>query len=280
MRINFLVFACPAVGLGHWYRSIALAEYIQAAGHQVRIISDRQPPDNLLWHSVSFDDQVLWRSPLMSPADWLAIDLPDEAPDWLYDHCRANGIQTCILNGVGHQVGDRADLRIVQGLAEAQYSGVDYIILRESVFHIKAIRRPAIEWFVFGGGADKMGLTRRFPDLQRVSFSISDADWYAVQRPDDGFLVAASQCRRACVAMGMTVWELVAMGIPTYVFSLTDLHLYFALNMQEAGYINAWNGTGLPTRSKMNDFLSEPFVPAGKPIDGRACERILKLMER
>lgn len=300
MKINVLVFANKQTGWGHWYRSIAFAEYAQKAGHQVTIISDRQPPRHLAGHIVPYDDQALWRSPLYKLPDWLVIDLPEEGPGWLYDHCHATGVKTCILNGVGHQVGDRADLRIVQGLGDGKYSGVDYIILREEVFHIKEIRRPIIEWFVFGGAADKMGLTRQFPNEQRISFSISDKEWQADDRHDDGFLVAASQCRRACVAMGMTVLELVAMQIPTYVFSISETHLRFAQALDEAGYIKAWPNVGLPMRlsrqaaitslkygishhyyfDKITHFLSKPFTPSGKPIDGQAPKRILKLMAK
>jgi len=280
MKVNFLCFANNETGFGHWYRSVALAKHIRNQGSQVTIIGDRVPPDNLLCHRVPFGDQTIWRGPLSQQCDWLVIDLPDEAPDWIYDHCQQSNIKTCVLNGVGHQVGDRADLRIVQGLGREEYSGVDYIILRKSVFEAKAIRRPIMDWFVFGGAADKMGLTKRFPDFQKMSFTISDQDWQAGDSHDNGFLVAASQCRRACVAMGMTVWELAAMGIPTYVYSLTAQHLSFAKKMAGAGYIRAHRQVGLPdTEMKIRDFLGQPFTPSGRPIDGRASERILDLMQ-
>jgi spore coat polysaccharide biosynthesis predicted glycosyltransferase SpsG len=223
----------------------------------------------------------MWLGPLLDSFDWLVIDLPDEAPGWLYDHCQDRGIKTCILNGVGHQVGDRATLRIVQGLGEGQYSGVDYIILRDSVFQAKKARNPIVEWFVFGGAADKMGLTQKFPNWQRMVFTISDEDWQAADNHDNGFLLAASQCKKACVAMGMTVLELASWGdIPVYVFSVSETHLKFAKGLEEAGYAKVYPKVGLPDNQKeFLGFLSEPFKITGKPIDGRACERILGLMK-
>lgn len=279
MKISFLVFANKITGLGHWYRSIALAQHAQDNAHQVTIISDRQPPTHFAHHQVSYEDQDLWHSPLLSRPDWLVIDLPDEAPGWLYQVCRLKGIQTCILNGVGHQIGDRADLRIVQGLGEGDYSGVDYIILRPQVFDAKKLRRPVIDWFVFGGAADKMHLTRSFPNWPRIVFTVSEEDWNAADNHDNGFLMAASQCKRACVAMGMTPIELSIFGdMPIYVFSVSSLHLRFAQGLEAAGYVKSYPVAGLPCRQNMIDFLNTPFEPSGKPIDGLACERILDLM--
>lgn len=282
MIVKVLVFGNETTGLGHWYRSMALADHLWQYGHAVTIISDRQPHGKFPFHQVAYEDQTLWLSPLQNQCDWLIIDLPNEAPAWLYDHCQAKGIRTLILNGVGHQVGDRADLRIVQGLTEDNYpySGVDYIILRDSVFKAKAVRNPIIDWFVFGGAADKMGLTRHFPNWQRISFSVSDSDWQATDNHDNGFLMAASQCRRACVAMGMTVLEIAAWGdLPTYVFSVSETHLRFAKSLEAAGYIKAWPNVGRAVFNiEMEEFLQEPFSPMGKPIDGRAVDRIRALM--
>lgn len=278
MKINLLVFANRYTGWGHWFRSIALADHLQNRGHQVTIISDYEEP-RFAHHQVPYGDQTLWRSPLMNHPDWLVVDLPDEAPAWLYDYCQAKQVRTCVLNGVGHQVGDQADLRIVQGLGEGEYSGVDYIILRPQVFEAKKKRNPQADWFVFGGAADKMNLTEKFPNWQRVVFKLPEKALASPDEYDNGFLHFASLCRRACVAMGVSAWELTAIGVPTTVFSLTPLHLEFALEMQRHGYIKAWHKVGLPDKDTMIDFLSKPVAITGKPIDGRACERILRLMK-
>ena len=284
MNIKMIVFANRNTGWGHWYRSIALAEHIQSQNHQVTIISDRTPPKPLAWHCVSYDDPALWRGPLYDSDDWLLIDLPDEAPEWLYDLCQNRGIKTCVLNGVGHQCGDRADLRIIQGLTDdelgpKEYAGVDFIILRPAVFEAKKISNQIVDWFVFGGASDKLNLTRKFPNWQRIVFTISPNKLQVQDREDDGFLLAAAQCKRACIAMGVTAWELSAIGLPVYAFSLTPLHLQFALEMDKAGYIKAYPKVGIPSKRSFRNFLSVPFTPTGKPIDGLACQRILQLME-
>jgi spore coat polysaccharide biosynthesis predicted glycosyltransferase SpsG len=282
MQVKILVFANAETGLGHWYRSIALADYLQGRGVHTTIITDRIPPDKFSYHLVNYHDQPIWQSPITGHYDWLIVDLPAEPPAWIYEYCEAQRINVLILNGVGHQVGDRATLRIVQGLDDAaEYSGVDYIILRDNVFKASRIRQPIIDWFVFGGAADQMKLTVNFPNWQRIVFAISKKDWQVSDNHDNGFLFAASQCERACIAMGMTALELAAWGdMPIYVFSISEQHLNFAQRLETAGYISAYPAVGLPDdKIDMAEFLTIPFVPTGKPIDGQACRRIYDLMK-
>ena len=89
----------------------------------------------------------------------------------------------------------------------------------------------------------------------------------------------ASHCEKAAVQMGMVAWETVALGLPTYIFSPTEDHLRYALAMDEAGLVFAYPEVGLPGPEALEAFLQIPYEITGTPPDGRAAERILKLME-
>ena len=291
MNIAFLAYANQITGLGHWYRSITLAKHLKVSGNNVIVIGDRKP-DGFKYHSAGYpfvlnNYGVFFRLLQEREIEWLIVDTPDEMPRRFYTTCRMHNIKICVLNGVGHVVGDRADLRIVQGFDDkAKYSGMDYVILRQNVFDLKAQRQeqrdfgiePIIEWFVFGGASDKMELLRKFPNWPRFLFSVSEKEWNQSSNYDDAFLRVAAVCKWACVGMGMTVWELCAMRVKNWVVSPTPEHLKFALEMDRRGLIMAWQDVGIPDPFSMRQFLQTPFEITGATPDGRACERIERLL--
>lgn len=275
MRVAFFVMANEATGLGHWYRSMALAEAMLAEGHEVEVWSDRQPPEGMCWHK-----EFAWPvAAELAGCDWVVIDMPLELNTAGRRQIAKAGAKALVLNGVGHKVGDWADIRIVQGFApKAKYSGPEFVILRPNVFEAAKVRSPVVDWFVFGGAADGMHLTRLFPNWNRLTYIVDADRWEGTENQDDGFLLAAAGCKQACIAMGMTAWELAAMGVPAYVLSISQGHLKFAMQMHEAGLINAWPQVGLPPLYAFEKWLSKPFEMTGQPPDNQACARIMELM--
>ena len=97
---------------------------------------------------------------------------------------------------------------------------------------------------------------------------------------DMAFLGRIAGSRRAVVAMGMIVFELVYLGIQTHCFNATDLHLLFSQGMARHGLIKAWPEVGLPGDEEFKDFLSEPFEITGRGPDLRGAARVMREIER
>lgn len=287
MNIAFLVFRNNLTGYGHWYRSKALADYLKSRGHKVTIIGDYQYSrisyvdynSLLIENSSEMLNPTLFDHIIESWFDWIIVDLPFELDQSFYQACKSKRVKSLILNGIGHQVGDLADLRIVQGLGEGEYSGPDYVILRDEIIELRHKYRLQLrfdprkpKWFVFGGGFDPLNLGDKFIDRWLT-------DDFILPSEERSFLQYALECNRACLSMGMIVWELLTIGLKCYVFSVSPKHLEFAMRMNDAGLIRAYPEVGIPKQAEFVEFLQSDFVVNSELIpDGKAKERIERLI--
>lgn len=281
MKVLFYVFGDAKRGMGHLVRCEVLAEECRQRGYAVDFVeSPTKGPE-----------QIERELTLPWIPDWLVVDTPEDLPDELFDIARKNNIKTLLLNGDGHHTHEvKADLTIIQGFAEnAQpHVGPDYVLLRPELF--ERTWHAGIRWMVFGGAADVMGLREVFDKAcTKVHAFVLETAYsprisvrnllhhvrYVRETEIFDFMFS---CKAACVAMGMTAWELAALGVPTYVFSHTEMHLSFAKRMEAAGLVCAYPTVGLPSPAEMAAFLKTPFVPTGQRPDGHAAERILNLM--
>jgi len=225
--------------------------------------------------------------------DWLVVDVPEDvySEEILFSLYQHSYVNVCTIDGISHKLGINSDLNISQSLS-GEYSAPEYLIIREPVM----TRRLALQadWFVFGGASDKMRLYEKFrrdcsnwttniivgefapcPNIQDVN-----SKHHVWINPKDNIFSVMRSCEKACLAMGMTVWEVLSLGLPSYVFSYTDRHLESALAMEEAGYIKAFGETGLPEPKAFREFLQQPFTPTAPPIDYLGAERVIELMEK
>ncbi len=279
MQVMFYVLKNKETGLGHWVRCQALNEKLLAMGYQTFF-----PHDNA---SVELSEMEYRLGVTSTQANWIIIDLPGKLPDWLFN-VKAN---TLVIDGIAQPAKDKATLIISQGL-KGKYHAPEYLILRDDITNWE--RKPIFNWFVFGGYADSLHLwdamINLYPEqvfVRPMYHSISQVYEYYNQiiefsnkSPIQGNVFSGMcMCDKAVVHMGMTVWELAYLGIPTYVISRTKEHLKSALEMQDAGYCLAWPTVGLPDREELKGFLETDFVPHGKPFDAKGIERIVKLME-
>jgi spore coat polysaccharide biosynthesis predicted glycosyltransferase SpsG len=301
MKVVIVVYAKPDVGLGHWYRSIVLANELVSRGHFVWICGNKMllgkehlyfqirenEPDDLL-HVL---DQIR--------PDFLVLDLQNGVPKYIYELCDRFSVNTLVLNGVGREEEDDAYITVIQGfppkdisIGENTYYGSEYVIIRPELF--KFTYRPVFPWFVWGGAKDKMNLLNRFqrvfPDEQSIMVSNKFSENHVEQVgrhsiyndvKDDAIFALMNACERACVATGMVVWELLALGIMTYAFSWSEGHLGFAQRMEDSGLIKAYPKIGLPKSNyEIMEFLSEPFEPDfSLAPDGEGASRIVDTME-
>jgi len=197
----------------------------------------------------------------------------------------------CTVDGISHKLGISADLNISQNLS-GEYSAPEYLIMRKPV--TQRCFALTAEWFVFGGASDKMKLYEKFrrdcsaqtanivigkfapcPNIQDVNSK--HHIWINLE---DNIFSIMSRSEKACLAMGMTVWEALSLDLSSYVFSYSDRHLQSALAMEQAGYIKAFGETGLPEPKVFREFLQQPFTPTAPPIDFLGAERVIKLMEK
>ena len=271
MNLLFLVHRTEKTGLGHWYRMQVLMDAARARGHTVALTTEE--PDFV--------------------PDWLVVDVPEEvySEEILFSLYQHSYVNVCTIDGISHKLGINSDLNISQSLT-GEYSAPEYLIIRRpAVTKYPALRA---EWFVFGGAADKMELYQKFhrdcsdwkaniivgkfanyPNIQDVFYK-----HFVWINPRDGIFSIMDACHKACLAMGMVVWETLSLGLPSYVFSYTDQHLKSALAMEQAGYVRAFSETGLPEPKVFREFLQQPFTPLVPPIDYLGAERVIELMEK
>lgn len=308
MKIVIMVYAEPKVGLGHWYRSIELAKRAEERGHYVTVVGNKMARPFTFFQIREGETMDLYHVLHQTNPDYLVVDLQDRVPDYIYDLVKSRLV---VLNGVGREEEQKADLTVIQGFANGLhpdniYAGPEYVILRRELFQIKEKFKPGPDvpkrnWFVWGGANDKMNLLPTFPQVfpEQNSFLIINKHfplpawtkggtihWNpAIHSPtliDDLYIVQAMlSAKKACIAMGMVAWELAALGVPTYAFSWSEGHLKFAQRMQEHGLIKAYPRVGLPSPEEMQAFLSEPFEPdVTNAPDDKGADRILDLMEK
>jgi len=273
MNLLFLIYKTKETGLGHWYRMQVLMNAARARGHIVALATNE----------------------LDFIPDWLVIDVPEDMySSKVLDFLESYPYPTtriCTVDGISHKLGISADLNISQNLS-GEYSAPEYLIMRKPV--TQRCFALTAEWFVFGGASDKMKLYEKFrrdcsaqtanivigkfapcPNIQDVNSK--HHIWINLE---DNIFSIMSRSEKACLAMGMTVWEALSLDLSSYVFSYSDRHLQSALAMEQAGYIKAFGETGLPEPKVFREFLQQPFTPTAPPIDFLGAERVIKLMEK
>ena len=287
-----MVSANKTTGLGHYFRCLALTEAARNRGHIVGFVSDRKPPFNsLLYYPAEYlDEGGFAKAYEKFHPDWVVADLPVTVPDFVLN----TPARKCLIDGIGHEVQARANLNISQGLDGGEYKAPEYVLIRRRSMLPVVKPEPVKGMFVFGGGADKLGLAKRFvqtcPDiLANVVISPlaeqihMDASYVhnVYQMDDDRIFRVIQKSNAAVVHMGMICWEIIAHYVAPHIFSYSIEHLESAQRLEEAEYALAYDFVGLPESDvAFNEFVRQPALYRGKPIDGRGAERVVKLMER
>lgn len=277
MRVVLYFFRNPETGLGHYYRMQALYQELEKRHHHVICATSHNVGWPAWFAPVHYNDEDSFKFVLkfLKP-DWVVADLPT-FPAWL------TGKRLCLVNGIGHTC-PPADLIISQGQG-GDYHAPEYLLLRQCLKEYTW--QPTDGDFVFGGGADTLGLLEAYskylPNNEAhlvVNFSHPPNDRRAAWVSDEAMLKLAANCRRAIVSTGMIVWELAALGVPTYCFSKSEEHLRTALWLDKLGLCKAYPFVGLPNQGAFVEFLSRPFTPTGKRPDFDGARRVAELLER
>lgn len=274
---GLIIAAAPhRFGLGHWTRANQLARAAAERGWDFSTVPYTTGP--AAQEAIQGCD-----------VDWLIFDIPEPVPDWAFE----GRWKVCILNGIGRDPEEeRADLLVIQGLypgvvPKNAVAGPAYVILRPQIFLTKPSKLPV--WLVWDGYLGGLGLheafARALPGIPAVHLlglkPIPGLDSLCVRLQGDEVIPWLAAAWRACVAMGMIVWELVALRKPCHVFSASPLHLAFALEMAKAGLVMAWPEVGLPGQGDFTAFLAKaaptPEPPPG--LDGYGAFRILDELE-
>lgn len=273
MKLLFLCYANEKTGLGHFVRSRLLAETAKTRGHEVIFVGDRSADiSGVPWVRSEMGRLDSYHQAVSDfQPDWIVIDIPDP-PSHAFSLVHRN----CIIDGVGHNTSEMlADLLISQGLDHGRdgYGAPEYLILRSELFEHK--RQAGERWMIWGGAADFLALVNKFREAfpSRLTFGLAIT-------PDVGPFEQLSGAKAVVAHMGMMVWEAVAMGVPTYVFSLTEAHLAEARRLEDRGWVRAFPRIGLPSKSRLQEFLpTEPFVSAKADFPTDGAERVIGLLE-
>jgi len=288
-RINFvfLAYGNETIGLGHYYRTLALAQEVSCRGHRVTFLSDRptcQP--GVRFEQVAYNDPATflgWVRPLRP--DWVIVDFPEKTPDW------ARGKWKLMLLDPANPWEQDCDLAVSQGF-RGYYTAPEYLILAPE---LRAIHRPRERercWFVWGGASDNLGLLELFarnipqtallasangvtPDVQ----SWNPKHWQGRATNRSEFFRWMSECDRAVIQMGHTAWECLYFGLPLWLISHSERGHKTALQMEKRGWAKVWPNVGPPPGRSIRRWLAEKWQPEPCPIDGQGTERIVKLME-
>ena len=273
-------FSGEQYGRGHWYRSKTLAQEMVDFGMSVAIASNAYTGLPVKHYTVMFGVEESFRDAIEAEQPKVVVvDVPDFVPDFI----DGDGYDVVVIDGVGHDVD--GEIVISQGLDGAsEYEAPDWLIIDDKFVKPLPVEKP-FEWLVFGGYYDKMNLVDAFmrTDMPK-SFVVTNNDEvtlgnHAVCKQPVDMRFVASMTRKAVVAMGMIVWELVAMGFKPYVFSLTERHLDTAMRMQERGWVNAYPDIVLPPIDEFVAFLnSGDWRIAARPVDGVGAYRVSELV--
>lgn len=300
MKIAVLVYAHKEVGLGHWNRSVALIKELESRGHMVWVLGNMMVHRKMYFQVRENSEIDLYHVIEQLKPDVLIADLQTEVPKYVYEII-GDHEKLVVLNGVGRYMDSDAGMLFIQGLGESTdghiFAGPEYVILRPELE--KWYEGPESEWFVFGGAKDKMNLSSTFQNVfqetntnilmtpMSVSLDHTYRTMYhnifiapSIDKQVETLKMAVSNVSRACIAMGMTAWEMAALGIPTYAFSATQGHLDFARRMEDAGILRAWNGVGLPEEPlDFKEFLELPPIQPKLRPDFMGASRVADRLE-
>jgi len=283
MHLAVFYFTGRDYGYGHAYRCQTLADAARVAGHNIIKISNDVLQIGYYISALDTEGIVaLYDILVKTKPDWLIIDLPD-TPRTVISLARELGIRVCLLNGVGHAMEtELADLVWIQDTPER-------VILRSEF----VTELPARDWLVFGGGADETGLLPAFSKIMQhasaylintrltgYSNNIVKSNKHSLVLTDGLEMLRYMRAsRKAIIHMGMTAWELAALGKPVYVFSRTAEHLHFAQQMQQQNLVLAYPQVGLPeTDLDFRGFLATKFIPSGRMPDGLGAQHLLEAL--
>jgi len=282
VKIAIVVNANQDTGYGHYHRCRALAFELVKIGHETYFVGDVQPRvPGVRYLSAWRDEDVLYHLEGLLP-HWVIVDTPDDTPEWVYSGRWA----VCAIDGVGQPNSQKADLIISQGLLEGEYAAPKYLMLRPELDFVETSHRQR-EWVVFGGGFDEIGLCQTFsyalPDqtallvASRLKSLEKAAKHYVNFSTADAHIMSiCGTGKKACLAMGMTVWEMLYLKVPCWVFSKTERHLESAKKMSD--WLHYWPEVGLPEKQRFADFLSLPPIVTKCPLDRQGARRVAELI--
>ena len=289
MNVGIMYFADKNYGLGHHYRCIELAKELEKSGHDVYLFSNLQFRRKLFFQLRSHNKHDFYHIVHQCNLDWLVVDTPYVPNQFIHEYSKEFGYKILYLNSDMDLA--LIDINIIQGCLVGKYSGPKYVILRSDLDEYKTGLNNE-NWFVFGGSADQMRLLESFSktidenaflagtELAELPEKITNDKHMLMSAGDDAaFLALMSTCGKACISFGMTAWELVYFGIPTYAFSPTKEHLRWAQAMEKEGLIKAYPDVGIPENHRIREFLNEDFEIAENTLDLKGANRIVRLME-
>ena len=280
MKVAVVVNANKSTGYGHYHRCRSLADALVAGGHEVSFVGDISPRIPGVRHFYAHDETVSQQWLLKVLPHWVVVDTPGVTPPWVYSDLW----RTMVIDGIGQPGTEQAHLVISQGM-KGEFSAPEYLMLRPELSFVKPSHYRR-QWLVFGGGYDELGLCKVFSHTMadQTANLIVPSDfwgmanskhWIEPSNATSNIVSLYGIGERACLAMGMTVWEMLYLKVPCYVFSKTESHLESAKSMGK--WLHYWPEVGVPA-SYLSEFLSLPPKQNFPDLDLKGAYRVVDLM--
>lgn len=259
-------------GLGHRYRCLEIINTAINMGINIIGVSNDKSATRQQFKlnaNVTYKLRAGWFKAFLNRMkvkenDIIIFDLPVEPKEFMIDLTKERGMKLANLNATYDSDTPWADFNWYQ-------DSPDTIILRKEVF---STRHNPIKnkWFVFGGSYDNMDMLNKFESaIQRDPAILIGTEFTKepklkftnchtfVECEGSTIFQHMASCEKACVAMGMTAWELAAIGVKPYIFSPTEKHLYYAKRMESLGLGLAYPEIGVPEGEQLRKFFVQQF---------------------
>ena len=282
MKVQFYVVSSP--GLGHIYRSVALALELQKHGHTVALKTDTGTvADNIAKEYLS--------TALLDNPDWIVVDQAGAQNVGAIRPCR----KSCYIGVVGDPMVDgidvyeRADLIVVQGIPpmgapKKWLTGFEYAILDPQLISMRnSPRERAI--FFYGSIWSDMD---QWPEIVARELNIMVLD---SKQPEGRFFRKdMAMCKYALTAWGMTALEACCLGIPQVTITHNPEGYRSASYLGSRGALvnHVYNDRFLADyaimglRMLISDaaIYQKMSLTAMKLVDGLGCQRVADEIER
>jgi len=307
MRIGIRCDAGTQTGFGHLVRELALAEELRRRDADCVFYMTPQSAGKDLVFDAGFY-MCLPTAPNWvgnEKFDAFIVDLEHGCPMKLAEDVRPSTDRFVVLDGTGYkdeEEGRRlADIVIFQGATPYAkdldwdgfegkwYSGPEWVILRKEFVEACKYDYDREGIVILGGGSDPKGVTELAVDALRSRTGVTvvlgpgfDRElncprWWRILRNPDDLVSAMAGAKMAVASYGMTVYELMCLGIPTVVVSISEYHAGCAAMLESESLISLGE-IGKVTPAQIEYALEELREPVSRVVDGKGAERVADLI--
>jgi hypothetical protein len=171
--------------------------------------------------------------------------------------------------------------------------GTDWVLLREEL--VSRPRNVTSDWVVWGGSSNEPDLLSAFSRAMPAERAwlvgtpwmeglIDHTSHHKFRMLGLGELpMLLSRAKAACLRMGAAVWESIRMGVPTFVFPVTEAERRSALALEKMGLVSAcrtlYSGDVADVFALLHSGFPVPLEPDCRRIGSVGWRGVLSILE-